>query len=99
MGSNEAEIWYVTLRGAVEATLWVSEYLEAIEAMTKITQPLLFYHTTSPIYNILLNIRAEMLTLVFQLQSKCVIPIFDSTEPQESDYDIVARVTERGNAL
>ena len=28
-------------------------------------------------------LRAEMLTLVFQLQSECVIPIFGSTEKQK----------------
>ena len=38
-----ADFWYVTSRGSVEATLWVSEKSEVIEVMTSLTQPLLIY--------------------------------------------------------
>ena len=40
-----------------------------------------------------------MLSLVFQFQSECVIPFFDSAESQESDSDIDSRDGTRHCAL
>ena len=44
-------------------------------------------------------IAKSVLSLVFQLQSECVIPIFDSAESQESDSDIDSRDGTRHCAL
>ena len=62
-------------RGSVEAPLGVSESLEVIDL---ITSQFIFYNNGEK-YNglllLLILLRAEMLSLVFQLQSECVIPI------------------------
>ena len=80
MASNEAEIWYVTSGGAVEATLRVSKYLEVIEVMTS-------NHATSPsiIYT---RGRGVMLSLVSLVRFGCFSTFFASTEPQEFNSDI-----------
>ena len=75
-------------RGSVEAPLRVSESLEVIDL---ITSQFIFYNKREKYTGLLLLLillRAEMLSLVFQLQSECVIPIFDSNELQDSDFDI-----------
>ena len=72
----------------MEAPLGVSESLEVIDL---ITSQFIFYNNGEK-YNglllLLILLRAEMLSLVFQLQSECVIPIFDGKEIQDSDSDI-----------
>ena len=62
-------------RGSVEAPLRVSESLEVIDL---ITSQFIFYNKREKYTGLLLLLillRAEMLSLVFQLQSECVIPI------------------------
>ena len=68
-------------RGSVVAPLRVSESLEVIDL---ITSQFIFYNKREKYTGLLLL----LLSLVFQLQSECVIPIFDGKEIQDSDSDI-----------
>ena len=68
-------------RGSDEAPLRVSERLEVVDL---ITSNLTIYQKKDKYTGLLLL----LLSLVFQLQSECVIPIFDGKELQDSDSDI-----------
>ena len=68
-------------RGSVEGPLRVSESLEVVDL---ITSKLTIYQKKDKYTGLLLL----LLSLVFQLQSECVIPIFDGKEIQDSDSDI-----------
>ena len=78
----------MTSRGSVEATLRVSENLEAIEVMTSLTsltQPLIIYWQG-----------VRELSLVSVVRFEHVRTLFDSTQSQESKSEVCA--TECGNA-
>ena len=70
--------------GSMEAPVRFPKRLEVIDF---ITSQFIFYNKREKYTGlfVLILLRGEMLSLVFQLQSECVIPIFDITEPQESD--------------
>ena len=65
----------------MEGPLRVSESLEVVDL---ITSNLTIYQKKDKYTGLLLL----LLSLVFQLQSECVIPIFDGKEIQDSDSDI-----------
>ena len=74
----------IACRGSVGAPLRFPESLELIDLLSS---HLSIYNKREKYTGlfVLILLRGEMLSLVFQLQSECVIPIFDITEPQESD--------------